>query len=375
MKTSGPAADAAVRAPDLAQALADPGPFATVYLATPADIENAAQRSDVSWRNLRGELEEEGAAEEAVGAIDPLVPDAHRFGSCLAAVATARGIRHVEYGPEPGAGDVGRWAALPLLAPIIEWRQTSPPFVVVLTDRTGAHLYAFRREGPDVHREAAGDEDPAITRTKPGGWSQRRFQERAENVWEQNAEEVAKATVRLAEQVRARLVVAAGETRALQLLRDSLPKETVDILEPLEGERWSDRTIDDLRDDVGGLVRAAADHDTAGLIGAWREQVGRDDRATDGVAATVASLSRSQADTLLLRDDLADDRSAWFGPDPSQLSSRAEDLATMGVDDPQQGRLVDVLIRAALGTGAGVVVVPEEASPSEGVGAILRWSD
>jgi hypothetical protein len=55
--------------------------------------------------------------------------------------------------------------------------------------------------------------------------------------------------------------------------------------------------------------------------------------------------------------------------------SRAQ-LEAMGVPagDIKQGRLADVAIRAALGTGAGVRVVPEHGGPAEGVGALLRWS-
>ena len=44
----------------------------------------------------------------------------------------------------------------------------------------------------------------------------------------------------------------------------------------------------------------------------------------------------------------------------------------LGGDEPQEGSAVDVLIRAALGTGAAVRVVPAQALPEQ-VGAILRW--
>jgi hypothetical protein len=46
----------------------------------------------------------------------------------------------------------------------------------------------------------------------------------------------------------------------------------------------------------------------------------------------------------------------------------------MAVDEPRQGRLVDVAIRAAIGTGAGVWIVPRSGGPTDGVGAVLRWA-
>jgi hypothetical protein len=307
--------------------------------------------------------------------VEDLVPNAHQHGGCLSAVATAAGLLHHEYGPEPPPGPHGRWAPLPSVLPIIEWRQTTPPFVVVMTDRAGADLYGFRRERPDLHREAAGGEDPHLTRSKPGGWAQRRYQERAENHWQERAEDVAKATVRLAEQIDARVIVAAGETRALQLLREALPKEALDILQPLEGQVGEGRTVDELRDEFGVLARAVADQDTAGLIEGWREHAGREDRATNGARPTVRALARAQVDALLLVDDPDDARTGWFGPEPTDLALDPADLRDTGVNTPTEGRLLDVLARAALGTGAGARIVPREAGIRDGVGAVLRWSD
>ncbi len=47
----------------------------------------------------------------------------------------------------------------------------------VVTDRLGAELIAVLPDGPDTHHEVAGEE-LHITRSAPGGWSQRRFQQR-----------------------------------------------------------------------------------------------------------------------------------------------------------------------------------------------------
>jgi hypothetical protein len=46
----------------------------------------------------------------------------------------------------------------------------------------------------------------------------------------------------------------------------------------------------------------------------------------------------------------------------------------MGVDDPREGPLQEVAVRAALGTGAGVRLVPDGDVPTGRLGAILRWS-
>lgn len=372
MESSGIATDRRTPLDDLGEVLAADGPFLTVYLTTEGDVENAAQRSELRWKNLRAEATEAGADEAALAAVDPLVADAHHWGRCLAAVATADGLRHLEYGPETRAGDLAIWASLPRLAQVIEWRQTSPPFVVVLADRTGADLYAFRREGPDIHRDERGDE---ARRVKPGGWSQRRFQERAENTWDRNARAVAEATVRLANQVRARLIVAAGDVRAMQFLQEALPQDALDRLEVKDGETWEGRPVDDVRDDIEAVVRATVDHDTAALLRTWEQERGQADRGADGPDATIDALRRAQVEVLLVHDDPDDRRWAWFGPAPTDLATDLEAIRGAGIATPKEGRLVDVLIRAALGTGADTRIVPAEAGLRDGVGALLRWAD
>jgi hypothetical protein len=55
------------------------------------------------------------------------------------------------------------------------------------------------------------------------------------------------------------------------------------------------------------------------------------------------------------------------------IASAPDELRELGVDEPHEARLVDVAIRAALGTGAGVRVIPEHGPVSEAIGGLLRW--
>jgi hypothetical protein len=56
------------------------------------------------------------------------------------------------------------------------------------------------------------------------------------------------------------------------------------------------------------------------------------------------------------------------------VATRPRDLSGLGVDQPVEAPLADVLVRAALGTSAGVRLVPAHRAPSGGVGAVLRWN-
>jgi hypothetical protein len=93
-----------------------------------------------------------------------------------------------------------------------------------------------------------------------------------------------------------------------------------------------------------------------GQAGAPRAAHG--DRAVEGAAATLAALGRGQVETLLLTGLFLDDeRTAWFGPAPTDVAADRDELAGLGVAEPVEGRLVDVAVRAAMGTGAGVRIL------------------
>jgi hypothetical protein len=363
----------AVAAPDLAKLVTSDGPFATVYLSTDPAVENAAQRAERAWKGIRRELEAAGAPSGALEGIGGLVAEAHLWGSALCAVATSDGLAHAEIGQQAPARDVGRWEPLPSLVPILEWRQATPPHVAVLVDRTGADLFAFRSHAPSLHREVQGADDSHIRKSQPGGWSQRRFQQVAENLWEENAQEVAREVARLVEEVDARLVVAAGDVRAMGFLKEHLPQEVMDLLTTTDGARQPDGSDDQLVEEVERILAVAVAQDSTSILETFQQELGQGDRAVAGTADVLGALSRSQVDVLLVYDHLDDDRRAWFGPDPSQAAATEDTLRELGVE-PTEGRLVDVAVRAALGTGARIRVVPSESGIPDGLGGVLRWS-
>jgi hypothetical protein len=363
--------DAAVRSPELAALFEGTGPFASVYLATEADVENAAQRSMQHWKTVRGALEQGGAPADVLDAVEGQVPGAHHEGAALGVIA-GTGTLHVEHHVAGPPDDVGRWGPLPAVLPLIRWRQSTPPVVVVLTDRTGADLTALRRDRPPVEREAGGSDFP-LTKVHAGGWSSRRYDERVENTWEENAQDVAAEVGRLATQVRARLVAAAGDERALALLTRELDSPLADRFRILEGGRAAGAGgFDD--EALATAVAEVVDADTGAVLDVFEQERGQDDRAADGIAATVDALARAAVDVLILADDVDEGRTAWFGPAPTALGTRADDVRGLGVDDPVEAPLVDVLLRAALSTSAGIRIVPADRAPKEGIGAVLRWS-
>jgi hypothetical protein len=374
METSEQVTMGAVEAGDLASLAAAEGPFLSLYLNTEPDVENAAQRSETRWRTVRGDLADDGVPETVLEAIDPLVPEAHLEGACLAVIADRSGVLHVEHGTAVSPNDEASWAPVPRLLPVVGWRQSEPPYVVVLTDRAGADLFGFVRGLPDAIRTEVEGEHDEIRRVAPGGWSQRRFQDRAEDSWKGNAEQVAERVVALADRIGAELAIVAGDVRAVELLRKALPDRIDRVVHVVEGERPWEGKGDPLPEETRDLVERHVRERGDALLARFAEERGQHDHAVEGVAATAQALARAQAAVLLVTEAADGDRPLWFGPEPTLLSSNERDLKELGVDSPQRGSAPDVLVRAALGTGAAIRLLEDPNDVREGVGALLRWS-
>jgi hypothetical protein len=348
------------------------GPFVSIYMATEGDIEQAAELVALRWKNLRGDLREEDVPEATLAAIDPLVEGSHAAGATLAVIAAVDGVRYSNSLPAPPPRDaVVRHGALPDVLPLLAAAQSAVPHVAVLTDRTGADIAARFVDGGARSEHVEGRDSPYIHKPQAGGWSQPRYHHRAEALWESNAGEVADALTRLVDQVRPRFVAAAGDVRAVQLLREQAPKRVRELLRVVGGEYHS---LDAVFAAADRLVAETVQADTAGMLAGERAQPGR---AVEGAAATLEALARGQVATLLLAGPWLDDRrAAWFGPAPTDVAGDRDALAALGVATPVEGRLVDVAVRAALGTGAKVRVVEPDRpdGPRDGIGALLRFA-
>ena len=366
---------------EIAQVFQADGPFTSVYMHTEGDVEQAADRIALRWKNLRGAMLAAGVPERTVAAIDPLVEGSHMAGATLAVIAAVDGPRYSANLPDPPPREtLLRHGALPDVLPLLEAGQAAVAHVAVLTDRTGADMAA--RVAEDVARteRVSGRVTPHLHKPQAGGWSQPRFHHRAEAIWESNAQEVADALTRLVDQVRPRFVAAAGDVRALQLLQEQAPKRVRELLTVVGGEHGS---LEAVFAEADKLVAATVEADNRALLDRFAEELGQaaagaGNRAVEGAAATLAALGRGQVETLLLTGLFLDDeRTAWFGPAPTDVGADRDALAGLGVPDPVEGRLADVAVRAALGTGAGVRVLEvadrSRHGPAESLGALLRF--
>lgn len=356
------------------------GPFATVYLDASRDSEKAPHELTLRWRSVRGELAAKGADEPTLTALEAAllerVDAPGRHGRIL--VGTEGSVVLDRPLPQPPATPVADWAPLPDVMPYVAAMSTEVPRVVVVADRTGADLDIVPGSGV-LHETIEGDDQHPIHKTRRNQWNERHFQNRVDNAWEENAREVAEVVVRHVREIKALLVLLAGDERAVALLRHDLdallpPGVAVAVVEA--GGRAPGASEEALEHALRDEVLKFGWRRRRELLEHLSQNLGRGEFAASGVTQVLDAVRKAQVDTVVLSDDRSSTLTAWIGPDPLQVGTSPDELQAMGVDDPQQVRFDAALTRAVVGSGADLEVTPNAHNfLHEGIAALLRFQD
>ena len=315
------------------------GPFLTMLLPAPSHHADAAERFAIRCKNALKQGSDDWPEDDLAALESELMALPHDAGASVIVIRTAGGVSHTEFIDDPVEAAVFQ-GAFPRLAPLIESRQRTIAHVVIEADKAGASLTAF--DGGEVlASEIVEGETDIIHRGHPGGWSQRRFQQRAENTWDENADDVADAAKDLADRVDARLIAVAGPARAQSMVADALRDRVRPEACRIETIQAGD--IDGIAEEVTRLTADLAATDAVELIGAAKESMATTD---DFDGDVLAALTAGRVETLLVHDD---------------------------GDTTADDRRVDRGIAGALSTGAAIHVVPKVAALHDGLGAVLRW--
>ncbi len=335
---------------ELREVVATPGPFLSVFIGLLDEGTPAHER----FRIL---VEAEDLPSSLVERVVGLIREAERGDDGLfACVASAHGPLVATSYPDPPSHDVVDLADVPRLAPIIESEQTLIHHVIAVIDAAGLTLISTPRHGEAVRESLIGN----------------------------NPEGAAELITRVAMVTDTSLVLIVG------------PDEMLDEVHPLvvrDGRLFCPilRIATDGQPDPAGidpanaLVRHVADRTARRLVDALRiyRYFESHDAARDGVVNTVEALREGRASMLLIHDDPDDERQGWFGASPMTIGHDLNDIeqtvaARAGAGQLEEtfdnGRLVDVLVRSALGQRVPVMVVPSlpEDRLADGMGVILH---
>ncbi len=268
-------------------------------------------------------------------------------------------------------------APLPHLLPLVDEVASRVPHVVVLADRTGADVSAYYDTDRLASEVTVTGHAPDIRKVPVGGWSHLRYQHRAENGWAANAREIVPTVVDLAEQVGAELVVLVGDERELTYLKEQLPQDAPLVLE-VPGGRGQDGSAAARPPACRRRRRPARRQRHPGPAARrTRRSAARASAPATACPTCWRPCARRRSRRCSSPPTPSRARRSGSVPGPAQLAATRAELVELGVQEPQEGPLVDVLLRAAVGTGADVQLVPGEmkTAPDMGIGAVLRYAD
>ena len=237
-------------------------------------------------------------------------------------------------------------------------------YAAVLVNTNTARLYVFSAGAAErqiVVKNKKGK------RVSAGGWSQARYQRRAENLHIKHMKEVAEAVDRLVKEERIARVLVAGDDVALPLLREHLAPATLELVT-----------------EVGGVDIKAPDNDVFRVtLDAFREADQQSDQervdavlnayrsgglGTVGLAGVRAALERGQVDRLLVPATPAKSTADQASIDtdatgPKELQSELDESA------------IEELVTLARRTDAEITFIEDARLlvPARQVGAMLRF--
>ncbi|MFF0431583.1 hypothetical protein ACFYU9_05030 [Streptomyces sp. NPDC004327] len=342
-----------------------------MYLNTSRDGDHPERAIALRWRRLRESLARQGADAallnrlEAVVGADAEVPGAHGQ-----AVFAAHGALVLDGElPSPPEHDSARYGTLPDAMPLVTQHVPEIPYLAAVVHYGG--LPTAGAHG-SVTLEAEAGTWPVST-VAPGERLRRRV---AVATWHRASALLGHRLDAWARRVHADAFVVGGNEWACNVLIRRLPRTVRDRVVRVGGPTPTDTGRALLEPQLDRVFRghlAAHDRELVDLF-VRRRAVGGP--VAEGLAATVAALQRGQVAALLLNRPPGSSPRLWVGSLPTQIARTEAELLSFGVRAPREEPADEALVRALVGTGAELVVVPEgELRLAEQVGALLRYGD
>ena len=276
------------------------------------------------------------------------------------------------------------WAPLPLADAVPDQIKVGTdfylaPLVPLIDDADGALVAVVGREQGHVYRLRAGrlEEVADHTEDQPrrhdqGGWSQARYQRHIDNLAAGHMRTVAEE---IDGQVRRRgarpiVVVCAEETRTE--FGELLSQESRAVLAGWTTAESHANPTQLLEAAVPVLEEWRSQHENETLE-RWREERGRDGRATAGWAETLEAASDGRVDVLLFREGA--NRPAFQCPACGRASATEGGCPLDGEPMEARDEGLDLAVHQTLAHGGSIATVRyhDDLDAADGVGALLRY--
>jgi peptide subunit release factor 1 (eRF1) len=260
--------------------------------------------------------------------------------------------------------------SVPHLYPLARLVEHYPRYAAVMLDTNKARIFVFGAKS-EREEQIVGEK---TRRTSKGGWSQARYQRRAENFHLHHIKEVVEILDKIVREESINHIVVAGADVAMPILREQLPKHLADKIVEIgaheDGESGSfvERTMAALREKDAETDAEKVEE----LMNAWQSG----GLGVAGPEATLSAFQLGQVDELIIAASPELLKPVQKLPDDAAPGEvQVDTSAPQGTADEKRLKLADELVTRANQTAARIRFIEDESllAGIGGVGALLRF--
>lgn len=343
------------------------GPFASVTLDVSRAAENAHHEHELRVRQAAADLIDAGADPDIVTAVADRLGEQVNEPSPVAriVVANAGGVAFDELLRTELDRTRTAWGPLPDVTPWLVHQDGLTPFVLAVVDHEGGDVATYVSDVPEpVEETEAGGETHHINKVPSGGWSQLRYLHVTENVWKQNADDVAQEIVS-AVRTGPELVLLAGDPYSRSAVAERLDGTPAQVVELESGSRAEDGGDEALQQAVREALLEQTVERRLAVAHRLQERIGQDVAVAVDVDAVAEAFVRGQVETLVIDPQAAAEHTVTPKDHPG---------LSIGAVAPTEPVPADqAFVAAAALTGADVTVGRAAVLDGRPVAALLRW--
>jgi peptide chain release factor subunit 1 len=276
------------------------------------------------------------------------------------------------------------WRTLSLTEPVADEIKVGrqfylAPLVPLLGRGSGALVAVVGREKGEVYRLEGGRLHEIVDRSEAqpgrhdqGGWSQANYQRHINELAAEHLRAVAEELDRQARRsTDAGIVVVCAEEMRGEFA-ELLAQETRSRLAGWASAK-AHATAAELLEVATPIIEAWRAKRENDLLARWREEAGRNGRASAGWGATLEAASDGRVDVLVFQEGA--DRSAWQCPACGRAAVEPGACPLDGTQLEAHDAAIDLAVHQTLAHGGSVQAVRHhrDLDPVEGIGALLRF--
>jgi peptide chain release factor subunit 1 len=255
------------------------------------------------------------------------------------------------------------------LAPLVPLVGRGEGALVVVVSRELGHFYRLQAGRLE---EIADHFDEQPRRHDQGGWSQARFQRHVDTLAQEHLRAVAEALDRLVRRLRGPQVVVVASEETWAEFSGLLSQESRNAVAGVTHAEAHAAPGELLQLATPVLERWRAGRETE-VVERWREEAGRDGRASSGWPATLEAASDGRVEVLLFQEGAS--RPARRCPACGRVAADESKCPLDGTQMEDSDDGIDLAVHQTLAHGGTVWAVRHrrDLDPVEGIGALLRY--